>query len=86
MANIEFPHEGSPSLERGAEGVGLYRTEFIYLGADKEPTEQQQFDSYQKVIAALSGRPVTMRTLDLGAVKETGFTTGHDTTREHQLG
>ena len=69
MANIEFPHEVSPSLERGAEGVGLYRTEFIYLGADKEPTEQQQFDSYQKVIAALSGRPVTMRTLDLGADK-----------------
>lgn len=69
MANIEFPHEVAPSLERGAEGVGLYRTEFLYLGSEAEPTEEQQFDSYQKVIAALEGRPVTMRTLDLGADK-----------------
>lgn len=69
MANIEFPHEVGPSLERGAEGVGLYRTEFLYLGAEHEPTEDQQIESYTQVIDALGGRPVIMRTLDLGADK-----------------
>lgn len=69
LANIEFLHEVAPCLARGAEGVGLYRTEFLYLGAEKEPTEEEQFQSYQNVIQAMNGRPVIMRTLDLGADK-----------------
>ncbi|MCA9125679.1 MAG: phosphoenolpyruvate--protein phosphotransferase [Planctomycetales bacterium] len=69
LANIEFAHEVAPCLERGAEGVGLYRTEFMFLAADGEPTEQQQFENYLEVIQALPDLPVIMRTLDLGADK-----------------
>ncbi len=69
MANIEFPYEVEACLARGAEGVGLYRTEFLYLGSVKEPTEDQHFDAYSQVVTAMGGKPVVMRTLDLGADK-----------------
>jgi len=69
MANIEFPYEVEACLARGAEGVGLYRTEFLYLGSAKEPTEDQHFDAYNEVVTAMGGKPVVMRTLDLGADK-----------------
>ncbi len=69
MANIEFPYEVQACLSRGAEGVGLYRTEFLYLGSSKEPTEQQHFEAYHRVVTAMQGKPVVMRTLDLGADK-----------------
>ncbi len=69
MANIEFPYEVQACLSRGAEGVGLYRTEFLYLGSTKEPTEQQHFEAYHRVVTAMQGKPVVMRTLDLGADK-----------------
>ncbi len=69
MANIEFPNEVDACLARGAEGVGLYRTEFLYLGSNHEPTENEQFDSYSEVVTAMRGLPVIMRTLDLGADK-----------------
>ena len=69
MANIEFPYEVEACLARGAEGVGLYRTEFLYLGAVKEPTEEQHFAAYRQVVSAMGGKPVVMRTLDLGADK-----------------
>jgi phosphotransferase system enzyme I (PtsI) len=68
-ANIEFPREVDSCLTRGADGIGLYRTEFLYLGRDAEPTEQTHFDAYAKVIQAMAGRPVVVRTLDLGADK-----------------
>ena len=74
MANIEFPGEVAACLARGAEGVGLYRTEFLYLGADAEPTEQQQTDAYREVVSKMGGLPVIMRTLDLGADKVGKFT------------
>ncbi len=67
--NIEFPGEVAACLERGAMGVGLYRTEFLYLNAKQPPTEQEQFEAYSAVIRSLQGRPVTIRTLDLGADK-----------------
>jgi phosphotransferase system enzyme I (PtsI) len=67
--NIEFPGEVAACLERGAIGVGLYRTEFLYLNAERAPTEQEQYDAYAAVIRPLQGRPVTIRTLDLGADK-----------------
>ncbi len=74
MANIEFPYEVAASLARGAEGVGLYRTEFLYLGAEEEPSEDQQYDAYREVVSKMRGLPVIMRTLDLGADKVGKFT------------
>lgn len=67
--NIEFPGEVTTCLERGAVGVGLYRTEFLYLNNERPPTEQEQFEAYVAVVRSLKGRPVTIRTLDLGADK-----------------
>ena len=69
LGNIEFPHEVSHCLERGADGIGLYRTEFLYLGAKREPTEEDHFDAYSKVVKAMASRPVVIRTLDLGSDK-----------------
>ncbi len=69
LANIEFPHETSACLDRGADGIGLYRTEFLYVGAKSEPTEEDHFQAYSEVVRAMEGRPVVIRTLDLGADK-----------------
>ncbi|HJT31423.1 MAG TPA: phosphoenolpyruvate--protein phosphotransferase [Pirellulales bacterium] len=70
--NIEFPHEVAHCLERGADGIGLYRTEFLYLGAETEPDEEAHYRAYAEVVQAMAGRPVVIRTLDLGADKLTG--------------
>jgi len=67
--NIEFPSEVAPCLDRGAIGVGLYRTEFLFLNADRPPTEDEQYQAYSTVVRSLQGRPITIRTLDLGADK-----------------
>lgn len=69
FGNIEFPYEVSHCVERGADGIGLYRTEFLYLGADIEPTEEVHYEAYSRVVQAMEGRPVVIRTLDLGADK-----------------
>ena len=69
FGNIEFPHEAEICLERGADGIGLFRTEFLYLGAEFIPNEQDQFEAYKLVVEQMAGRPVTIRTLDLGADK-----------------
>jgi phosphotransferase system enzyme I (PtsI) len=70
LGNIEFPHESAHCLERGAEGVGLYRTEFLYLDKQADPTEAEHLDAYMTVLRALGPkRPVVIRTLDLGADK-----------------
>ncbi|MCA9287688.1 MAG: phosphoenolpyruvate--protein phosphotransferase [Phycisphaerales bacterium] len=71
LGNIEFPEEIPMLLEAGAAGVGLYRTEFLYLTQPREPTEDQQFEAYKACVEALGGRPLTIRTLDLGADKYT---------------
>lgn len=68
-ANIEFPREAEVCLDRGADGIGLYRTEFLYLGATSEPTEEDHYNAYAEVIRRMDGRPVVIRTLDLGADK-----------------
>lgn len=68
-ANIEFPHEVEACLKRGGDGVGLYRTEFLYLSAGHAPSEEQQYAAYVEVVQRISGRPVVIRTLDLGADK-----------------
>lgn len=68
-ANIEFPHETAACLARGADGIGLYRTEFLYLSSDEEPSEEDHYQAYAEVIKQMEGRPVVIRTLDLGADK-----------------
>ncbi len=69
MGNIEFPHEVTHCTERGADGIGLYRTEFLYLGADVDPTEEVHYEAYASVVEAMHGKPVVVRTLDLGSDK-----------------
>ena len=71
MGNIEFPHEVESVLANGGDGVGLYRTEFLYLTNDHEPSEEEQFAAYRRTLELLAGRPCTIRTLDLGADKYT---------------
>jgi phosphotransferase system enzyme I (PtsI) len=68
--NIELSAEAAHCLDRGAEGVGLYRTEFLYLNKSSDPTEDEQFEAYRSVVQTLGpDRPIVIRTLDLGADK-----------------
>ena len=70
QANIELTEDTKTLKPSGAMGVGLYRTEFLYIDRDEPASEKEQFSAYKKVIRALKGLPVTIRTLDLGAEKE----------------
>ena len=71
--NIEFPGEARHCLDRGADGVGLYRTEFLYVNKTGDPTEEEHFQAYKTVLQELGpARPVVIRTLDLGGDKFTG--------------
>ncbi len=69
-ANIGTPEDVKGVLENGAEGVGLYRTEFLYMGRDQLPTEEEQFEAYKTVLERMKGKPVVVRTLDIGGDKE----------------
>src|SRR5262245_35119615 len=69
LGNIEFPYEVEQCQQRGSDGIGLYRTEFLFLAGDEEPTEDQQLAAYREVAEAMRGQPVVMRTIDLGADK-----------------
>ena len=69
-ANIELPGDVPDALEGGAEGIGLFRTEFLFLNRGDMPDEQEQFEAYKKVVKGMAGRPVTIRTFDLGADKD----------------
>ncbi len=68
-ANIELPQDFEAVAKVGAMGVGLYRTEFLYMNRDEPPDEEEHFTTYRDVLQSLSGIPVTIRTLDLGADK-----------------
>jgi len=68
-ANIELPEDVEQALEVGANGIGLFRTEFLFLNRDDLPDEDEQFEAYRQVAQAMNGLPVTIRTLDLGADK-----------------
>jgi phosphotransferase system enzyme I (PtsI) len=70
FANIELPQDAEQAREVGADGVGLFRTEFLFMNRDELPTEDEQFEAYRSVVRSLGGRPVTIRTLDIGADKE----------------
>src|SRR5207249_4754686 len=69
MGNIEFPEESAHAVERGADGVGLYRTEFLYLGKQTDPTEEEHLEAYRTVARTMTSKPVVIRTLDVGADK-----------------
>ena len=69
-ANIELPGDLAQVLESGANGVGLFRSEFLFLNRAGLPTEDEQFEAYRAVAAGLAGKPVTIRTFDLGADKQ----------------
>ncbi|EIT85395.1 Phosphotransferase system (PTS) enzyme I [Fictibacillus macauensis ZFHKF-1] len=69
-ANIGTPQDVQGVLENGGEGVGLYRTEFLYMGRDQLPTEEEQFSAYKEVLEKMEGKPVVIRTLDIGGDKE----------------
>ena len=68
-ANIELPDDVDAALEAGADGIGLFRSEFLFLDRGEEPSEEEQFEAYRKVVKGMEGRPVTIRTFDLGADK-----------------
>jgi phosphotransferase system enzyme I (PtsI) len=70
MANIELPKDFETVRNVGAKGVGLYRTEFLYMNRDTPPDEEEHFETYLSVLKALRGLPLTIRTLDLGADKQ----------------
>jgi phosphotransferase system enzyme I (PtsI) len=70
-ANIELPDDVEQALENGATGIGLFRSEFLFLNRNDLPDEDEQFEAYRKVVQAMRGMPVTIRTYDLGADKQT---------------
>ena len=68
-ANIELPDDVADAKDNGADGVGLFRTEFLYLNRGDLPDEEEQFEAYRRVVEEMEGHPVTIRTFDLGADK-----------------
>jgi phosphotransferase system enzyme I (PtsI) len=72
-ANIELPDDCESALDAGAEGIGLFRSEFLFMGRSGHmhtmPSEDEQFEQYRRTVVAMKGRPVTIRTLDIGADK-----------------
>ncbi|WP_066395406.1 phosphoenolpyruvate--protein phosphotransferase [Neobacillus mesonae] len=69
-ANIGTPNDLKGVAANGGEGVGLYRTEFLYMGREQLPTEEEQFEAYKAVLEGMNGKPVVVRTLDIGGDKE----------------
>jgi phosphoenolpyruvate-protein phosphotransferase (PTS system enzyme I) len=69
LGNVEFPDECSTIVEQGGAGVGLYRSEFLYLSSEAEPTEEDHYRAYAECVRRLEGRPLTVRTVDLGSDK-----------------
>ncbi|WP_314001210.1 phosphoenolpyruvate--protein phosphotransferase [uncultured Paenibacillus sp.] len=69
-ANIGKLEDVQKALDNGAEAIGLFRTEFLYMGRDSLPTEEEQFNSYKYVLEKMDGKPVVIRTLDIGGDKE----------------
>lgn len=69
LANIELPEDAAEAAQLGAEGVGLYRTEFLFMNRREQPDEEEQYAAYARVVSSVKG-PITIRTLDLGADKQ----------------
>jgi phosphotransferase system enzyme I (PtsI) len=68
-ANIEMPEEAQAAVDAGADGIGLFRSEFLFMGRAELPDEEEQYAAYSRVVQIMAGRPVTIRTLDIGADK-----------------
>ncbi|QDP41196.1 phosphoenolpyruvate--protein phosphotransferase [Radiobacillus deserti] len=73
VANIGTPEDVKGVIDNGGEGVGLYRTEFLYMGKSELPTEEEQFEAYKSVLEQLGDHPVVVRTLDIGGDKELSY-------------
>ena len=85
-ANIELPGDAKAAVEAGAEGVGLFRSEFLFMGRGGQlPTEEEQFEAYRQAVLAMAGRPVTIRTVDIGADKPLDRMPTADARHEHVL-
>jgi phosphoenolpyruvate-protein phosphotransferase (PTS system enzyme I) len=88
-ANIELPEDARTAVEAGAVGIGLFRTEFLFMSKDHLPEEEEQFEAYRRAVDLMSGLPVTIRTIDVGADKplETfGSGEGHEAPPNPALG
>jgi phosphotransferase system enzyme I (PtsI) len=72
-ANIASQNDTSAALENGAQGVGLFRTEFLYMNRDSEPSEEEQLEVYKKVLLNMKSKPVIIRTLDIGGDKDVPY-------------
>jgi phosphoenolpyruvate-protein phosphotransferase (PTS system enzyme I) len=86
MGNIEFPEEIEHCTQRGADGIGLYRTEFLFLQSGREPTEEDHYAAYSRVVGAFPTSEVVIRTLDLGADKYANISGRLNTGVTSQLG
>jgi len=78
QANIELPDDVKAANDAGAAGVGLFRTEFLFMNRKESPGEDEQFEAYRQVVRAMNGHAVTIRTLDIGADKQLDADSGHD--------
>ncbi len=78
QANIELPDDVKAANDAGAAGVGLFRTEFLFMNRRESPGEDEQFEAYRQVVRAMNGHAVTIRTLDIGADKQIDSDSGHD--------
>ena len=86
LANIEMPADAGAALEAGAVGIGLFRSEFLFMNRDGElPGEEEQFEAYRAAVEAVKGLPVTIRTVDIGADKPMDRASAHDLRHEHAL-
>ncbi len=86
LANIELPEDATTALDAGAVGVGLFRSEFLFMNRSHElPGEDEQFEAYRAAVVAMKGLPVTIRTVDIGADKPLDRLTIHELRHEHTL-
>ena len=86
LANIELPGDATAALAAGAVGVGLFRTEFLFMNRNGElPDEDEQYEAYRAAVHAMKGLPVTIRTVDIGADKPLDRLTVHELRHEHAL-
>lgn len=86
LANIELPGDARAALVLGAVGVGLFRTEFLFMNRNGElPGEQEQFEAYRAAVSAMQGLPVTIRTVDVGADKPLDHMSAQELRHEHTL-
>jgi len=86
LANIELPGDAEAAIEAGAVGIGLFRSEFLFMNRNDDlPGEDEQYEAYRAVVEAMKGQPVTIRTVDIGADKSLERMTVHELRHEHAL-